>query len=171
MSQLRPLLRAHAAYSAWATGQILHVCSALQPAQIDRGFGASHGSILGTLRHVHDGERVWLRRLLNGDQNLPNTPAPEHSFEFLVQSWPSLWEGYRDWLDSASDADLNERILTILPNNGEFFVPRWQIILHVINHTSYHRGQIVSMLRTLGVQPPNTDLTCYYAWQRAKSTN
>ena len=51
----------------------------------------------------------------------------------------------------------------MLPDDGVFRVPRWQIVLHAINHSTFHRGQIVSMLRALGVQPPNTDLTCYYA--------
>jgi uncharacterized damage-inducible protein DinB len=163
MSNLRLPLLAHMGYSAWATSQILEVCSPLTPHQLDHDFGASHGSILRTLRHIHDAERVWLRRLVTDDENLPPGPAPEHSFQALVQSWPSLWNGYRDWLELASEADLEEKVLTILPDEGNFFVPRWQIILHAINHTSYHRGQIVSMLRALNVQPPNTDLTCYHA--------
>jgi uncharacterized damage-inducible protein DinB len=90
-------------------------------------------------------------------------PGPEHSFEFLVQSWPELWRGYRDWLESASDGDLTEELSTLLADGADLRVPRWQIVLHAINHTTFHRGQIVSMLRGLGVQPPNTDLTCYYA--------
>jgi uncharacterized damage-inducible protein DinB len=163
MSNLRPLLLAHTGYSAWATSQILEACSPLTPDQLDYDFGASHNSILRTLRHIHDAERVWLRRLETEDEQLPPGPAPEHSFQVLVESWPTLWMGYHHWLESATDADIEEKILTILPDEGDFFVPRWQIILHAINHTSYHRGQIVSMLRELKVQPPNTDLTCYYA--------
>jgi uncharacterized damage-inducible protein DinB len=164
MSQLQQLLLGHIGYSGWATGQILNACSPLDSDQLDLDCGASHTSILRTLRHIHDGERVWLRRLEEVDNDrLPPGPAPERSFEYLVESWPVLREGYRHWLEAASDLDLTEEILTILPDGAEFRVPRLQIILHVINHTSYHRGQIVTMLRALGVQPPNTDLTCYYA--------
>jgi uncharacterized damage-inducible protein DinB len=147
-----------------ATRQVLNVCASLTAEQLDRSLGASHASILRTFRHVHDGERVWLQRLVEGgSKRLPSGPAPEHSFEFLVQSWPELWRGYRKWLESASDADLVEELSTVLPDGGDFSVPRWQIVLHAINHSTFHRGQIVSMLRALGVQPPNTDLTRYYA--------
>jgi uncharacterized damage-inducible protein DinB len=73
----------------------------------------------------------------------------------------TIRQGYWHWLEAASDLDLTEEILTILPDGEEFRVPRLQIILHVINHTSYHRGQIVTMLRAFGVQPPDTDLTGY----------
>jgi uncharacterized damage-inducible protein DinB len=163
-SQLKELLVAHTGYSAWGTRQVLDACAALTPEQLDRGLGASHSSILGTFRHIHDGERVWLRRLVDPDNEmLPRGPAPEHSFEFLVQSWPELWDGYRRWLDASSESDLTLELLTVLPDGGRFCVPRWQIVLHAINHTSFHRGQIVTLLRGLGVQPPNTDLTAYYS--------
>src|SRR5258707_610619 len=65
--------------------------------------------------------RGWLR-------NLPSGPAPEHSFEFLVESWPELWRGYRDWLESASDGDLTEELTTVLPDSADLRVPRWQIV-------------------------------------------
>ena len=164
MSQLKQLLLAHTGYSAWATRQMLQACSQLTLDQLDRDLGASHMSVLRTLRHIHDGERVWLRRLIEvDDERLPRGPAPEHSFESLVQTWPELEHGYRRWLESASDTDLNYELLTILPDDADFRVPRWQIVLHAINHSTYHRGQIVTMLRAFGVQPPNTDLTCYYS--------
>jgi uncharacterized damage-inducible protein DinB len=164
MSQLKELLLAHIGYSAWATGRVLEACSVLTEEQIGRNCGASHSSLLQTLRHCHDGERVWLHRLMEVDNDrLPRGSAPEHSFEFLVKSWPQLWEGYRQWLEAASDDDLTFELSTILPDDAVFRVPRWQIVLHAVNHTSFHRGQIITMLRGFGVQPPNTDLTAYYS--------
>jgi uncharacterized damage-inducible protein DinB len=162
MSQLKQLLLAHTAYSAWATSQLLKACSPLTFDQLDSGLGASHSSILRTFRHIHDSERVWLHRIIEGGSHpLPPGPAPEHSFEFLVQSWPELWQGYRQWLESASDAELTTELSTIVPNGADLRVPRWQIVLHAVNHSTLHRGQIITMLRTLGIQPPNTDLTEY----------
>jgi uncharacterized damage-inducible protein DinB len=163
MSPLQPLLLTLTGYSAWATGQLLRACSALSLKQLDSGLGASHSSILGTLRHIHDGERVWLLRLMAvGSWRLPQGPGCEYSFEVLVQSWPELWQGYRQWLESASDADLNDEFTTLLPEGTQLCGPRWQIVLHAVNHSTLHRGQIITMLRTLGLQPPSIDLTSYY---------
>jgi len=82
MSKLRELLMAHISYSAWATRRVLGACSPLTVEQLDQGMGASHSSILQTFRHIHDGERVWLRRLIEVDNDrLPRGSAPEHSFE------------------------------------------------------------------------------------------
>jgi uncharacterized damage-inducible protein DinB len=164
MSPLKELLLAHLGYSAWATRRVLVACSALRMEQLDKGTGASHSSILQTFRHIHDGERVWLGRLIEvGNDRLPRGAAPEQSFEFLVQSWPGLWDGYRQWLENASDDDLTLEVSTVLPDDVVFRVPRWQIVLHAINHSTFHRGQIITMLRGFGVQPPNTDLTAYCA--------
>jgi uncharacterized damage-inducible protein DinB len=164
MSPLKELLLAHLGYSAWATRRVLGACSVLTADQLDKEMGASHSSILRTLRHIHDGERVWLRRLIEVDNDrLPRGFAPEHSFEFLVQSWPGLWDGYLAWLEAASDDDLTCEVSTVLPDDEVFRVPRWQIVLHAINHSTFHRGQIITMLRTLDVTPPGTDLTAYCA--------
>jgi uncharacterized damage-inducible protein DinB len=161
MSHLKELLLTQTGYSAWATGQLLHACAPLTVDQLDTGLGASHSSILRTFRHIYDGERVWLIRLVEaGVWRLPMGPAPEHSFEFLVQTWPELWRGYRQWLESASDGDLTHEFSTILPH-ATLRGPRWQIVLHEVNHATLHRGQIITMLRSLGLQPPNTDLTTY----------
>jgi uncharacterized damage-inducible protein DinB len=161
MSQLRELLLTQTGDSAWATRQLLKACALLTLVQLDGDLGASHSSVLRTFRHIYDGERVWLVRLVDaGVWRLPMEPAPEHSFDFLVQSWPELWRGYRQWIESAPDADLTHEFRTLLPD-ADLWGPRWQIVLHAVNHSTLHRGQIITMLRKLGFQPPNTDLTSY----------
>lgn len=163
MSELKRILVAHTDYSAWATQQLLNACSRLAPDQLEKGLGASHSSIVGTLCHVHDGERVWLERLKeDGDWRLPQGPAPKLSFSFLTEAWPRLWEGYRQYLERATDSDLAHEFLTLLPDEKFLRGPRWQIVFHVVNHASLHRGQIISMLRTLEVASPNADLMTYY---------
>jgi len=64
------------------------------------------------------------------------------------------------WLESASDVDLTDEVSTLLPD-ATIHGPRWQIALHAVNHSTLHRGQIITMLRTVGIPPPNTDLTSY----------
>lgn len=163
MSELNKILAAQTGYSAWANGRVLRACLALSSGQLDFGHGASHSSILGTLRHVYDGDRVWLERLqTDGEWRLPQGPAPEYSFGFLVEDWPRLWNGYRDWIEAASDDDLGSEFATLLPGDVTLRGPRWQIAFHVVNHSTLHSGQIITMLRALGAVPPNLDLMSYY---------
>lgn len=171
MSQLKQALLTDIEYTAWANRELLSACSPLSPVQIDRDLGASHTSILKTFRHIYYAERVWLRRLVAdalpplvevGDQRLFGDSPLEPSLEELGQRWPDVWQGLRTWLDSVDDAKLTWTLDTSLPEGGNFRVTRWEIVTHAVNHSSIHRGQIVTMLRALGIQPPNTDMFSYY---------
>ena len=73
----------------------------------------------------------------------------------LLQKWIS-------WADTLTDADI-ERVIEYKALDGKpLRTPLWQIILHVVNHATLHRGQAMAMLRQLGVKPPGTDLIYYY---------
>jgi len=176
MSHLRQMLLDDIGYTAWANQTLLAVCSRLTPDVLGRDLGASHQGLLNTLRHIYYAERAWLRRLLAdalpplveiGDQRLFADAAPEPILEELAQRWPEVWQGMCEWLNQSQDDLLTGRMRTVLPGGGEFLLSRAEIIMHAVNHSTLHRGQIVSMLRALGVKPPNTDMFSYYMVRQA----
>ena len=171
MSQLKMILLEDIGYTAWANRELLGVCMELTHEQIERDLGASHGSLLKTFRHIYYSERVWLQRLVAnalpplvevGDQRLFGDAAPEPALEELVQRWPGVWLGLREWIEQVRDETLAGKMSTLVPNRSAFQLTRWEIVVHAVNHSTLHRGQIVSMLRALGVRPPNTDMFSYY---------
>jgi uncharacterized damage-inducible protein DinB len=174
MSTTRHLLLCDLDYSAWANQQLLEACSALTSDQLNRDLGASHRSILGTLRHIFYSERVWRNRLLKnelppmiemGNQRLFGDPPPEPSLNDLSQRWPEVWQSLRRWLEDLPEAALATELSSLLPDGQEFHVSRSMIVVHMVNHSTLHRGQVMSMLRNLGVQPPNTDQFAFYLSQ------
>ena len=171
MSQLKQVLLDDIRYTAWANQVLLNSCSTLSPVQLDRDCGASHSSILKTFRHIYYTERVWLQRLVadalpplveTGDQRLFGDPPPEPSLEELMQRWPAVWLGLCEWIEAATDDAFIAQMATRTPDGGEFRLTRWEIITHAVNHSTIHRGQIITMLRALGAQPPNTDMFSFY---------
>ena len=119
MSTTRQLLLADVDYSAWANQQLLTACSALTQDQLTRNLGASHRSVLETLRHIFYAERVWRDRLLKnalpplievGDQRLFADPSPEPSLEDLKQKWPDVAYGLRQWLEERTERDLSAEL-------------------------------------------------------------
>ena len=145
-------------YSAWANHVILEACAALTAEEIERDLRISHSSILGTVGHIYDGERVWLdclRTTVDGGRwRLPQGAAPEFSFDALRQYWPGLSEGYRLWLVNLSEAELAVEVIVQLPGEVEPSLARWKILRHVLEHSTLHRGQIIGMIRMLGHTPP-----------------
>jgi uncharacterized damage-inducible protein DinB len=167
ISPAREVLLTDVRYSAWADRCVLEACSALPAGELEHDLKTSHTSILGTLRHIHDSERVWLDCLRTdpevGPWVLPQGQPPEPSLDALRQNWPELWDGYRRLLEDLSDDELGVELVVQFPGGIETRLPRWKILRHVLNHSTLHRGQIVSVIRILGRQPPQTDVLSFYA--------
>ncbi len=82
--------------------------------------------------------------------------------ESMDQEWPELQRRWEEWAASLTDADLARVVPYKAMNGTPYETPVWQIVLHVVNHATLHRGQVMAMLRQLGVAPPPTDLIFYY---------
>jgi uncharacterized damage-inducible protein DinB len=66
------------------------------------------------------------------------------------------------YVGGLSEADL-DRVVHYRNLKGEASeAPLWQLLRHVVNHATYHRGQVVTMLRQVGAEPPSTDLVLWY---------
>jgi uncharacterized damage-inducible protein DinB len=144
--------------SAWANQLLLSTCSTLTPEQLDRDLKAFHTSILQTLRHIYYAERVWLRRLQAdalppgieiGNQQLFRDPDPEPTLDQLKQACLQSRMVCIDTSNSMSEAKINGELRGI-----DCAILRWKLLLHTVNHSTLHHGQVTSMLRQLGKQPP-----------------
>lgn len=171
MSTTRELLLSDIDYSNWANLQLLEACSNLTADQLSRDLGASHRSILETLRHIFYAERVWRDRLLAnklpplievGDQRLFADPPPEPNLNDLKQKWPGVWQSLHRWLEDLEEADISTELSCLKPDGEELRLSLSMIIVHMVNHSTLHRGQVISMLRTFEVRPPNVDQFSFY---------
>jgi uncharacterized damage-inducible protein DinB len=158
MFSAKELLLADVGYSGWANERLLDACSDITSAHLEHDLGVSHAHILATLRHICDGEKVWLDCLSGtpdgGSWRLPQGLSPEVSLAELKQCWPELWAGYRAWLKNTSDNGLENGITVHLPDGISPSIARWKILRHVLDHSTFHRGQVIGMLRALGQTPP-----------------
>ncbi len=157
-------------YSIWADQQLLSACMLLTPEEQGRDLGSSHIGVSGTLRHIYDSERFWLNQLRKGEL-VPLTEftdprrfppaAPEPDLRDLEQPWRELWSGLRSYVESLAEAEFGMEIRAI-----DWSIPRWKLLLHVVNHATLHRGQVMGMMRQMGKQPPNNDIFIgYHLWQ------
>jgi uncharacterized damage-inducible protein DinB len=153
-------------YSIWADQQLLSACARLTPEEQSRDLGSSHIGISGTLRHIYDSERAWLGQLRKGllaplseftnPKQYPPTP-PEPDLSNLQQRWPEVWDGLHNYVETLPEAEFALELRAT-----DWTIPRWKLLLHVVNHATLHRGQVMGMLRQLGKQPPTNDIFIGY---------
>jgi uncharacterized damage-inducible protein DinB len=149
-------------FMKWADDIMFAAISEVPPGQLDHDFGSSFKSLFGTLNHVYLAELVWLKRIQgNPGTKIADLEAPA-DLSALGQAWPELHRAWIDWSRSMSDENLRAPLIFRSMQGTEAQLPLWQIVLHVVNHGSYHRGQVATMLRQSGIKPPGTDLLAFY---------
>jgi len=149
-------------YNAWANRTIFAAVARLPEQQYFRDLQSSYGGVHGTLCHIVWAEQLWLHRWVGK----PNPAVPQgtdlQSLADVRRRWEAV-EGERGtFVLGLTDGDLEKTRLVKPSSGGEYVHTFRQMFRHFINHSSYHRGQTVTLLRQLGSVPPSTDLILYY---------
>ena len=163
---MKELLGQYAVYNTWANQKLIE-CIQVQPEEIAvKEIPSSFKTLQATLLHMWDAESVWWQRM----KLLEGIVAPSAHFKgttrdvvTALQHQNKLWE---NWIGNASPAALDHVFMYYSTKGEPFKMPVFQMLMHVFNHGTYHRGQLVNMLRQLGVQKiPQTD---FVVWTRSK---
>lgn len=148
-------------YTVWASRLIIEALKPLSEEELNRPLGTSHHGVIETLRHIYFADRVWLSRLKGAGRSLRDDgEAP--SLMDLEAAWFPMLDELKSLVAGFGDAGVAEAFTFRNLAGEEVTLPRWQALLHVVNHATLHRGQIVTMLRQLGHAAPGTDLIFYY---------
>jgi uncharacterized damage-inducible protein DinB len=159
MQPATELLSSDLEFSFWANAVLLSALSLIDSRELVAAMPISHSSVHKTLVHIFVGERVWLDFLRTPAAvrrwRLPSAAPPDLQIPELESEWPVLHAEYRSWIDHLPSADSMAEALHIeLPDGRVPLLPRWKVLRHVLDHSNFHRGQIVAALRTLDRTPP-----------------
>lgn len=150
------LIKHYAEYDQWANTRLVERLQREPDAVLDASVKSSFPSLRDTLMHIRNAEHVWLQRLLGVRHNWP--AEADRSLATLLKHNELLLAHVR----SLDDAAL-ERICTYHDLRGNAHEqPVWQMLMHCFNHSSYHRGQVITLMRALDLdEVPATDLIVY----------
>jgi uncharacterized damage-inducible protein DinB len=148
-------------YNRWATLRFLDAAEALRADEVSRPIASSFPSVLATLTHMLGAEWVWLQRWKGSSPRSFPDAASLDSVAAVRARWEDLWADQRAFLDRLGDEDV-DRVLGYANMSGTPDERRLgDLLRHVVNHGTYHRGQVATLLRQLDRTPPSTDYVRY----------
>jgi uncharacterized damage-inducible protein DinB len=149
-------------YNTWANHRLLDACQALSAEQFTRDLRSSFPSVRDTLAHIAGGEWLYLERFRNrSPEKLP--PSNEYpELASLRAKWAQIERDLSDLIAGLFQADL-DRVLDYRNTRGTPYSNRMsELLQHLANHGTYHRGQVTTMLRQLGAKAATLDLIYFY---------
>jgi uncharacterized damage-inducible protein DinB len=144
-------------FNRWANAKVLESASTLTEAELERTLGGSFPSVLGTLGHLYAAEWIWLERLrgvsppgLPSAQDVPTLAA-------LKEKWSAVEAGQKEFVEGLTDARMDEKVGYRNVKGEPWRYALSELLVHIVNHSTYHRGQVATMFRQLGKKPAATD--------------
>lgn len=153
-------------YTEWANDLAIDAAAKLPDDALRRDVGISHHSILGTLVHMAGAEWIWLERW-HGNSPSKTEAWSRWSTEVcndlvtLKDRWAELVDQRTRYVSQLDESTLAGELAFKLLSGDPSSMPLVNQMQHVVNHATMHRGQIVGMIRQLGIDPPATDLLFY----------
>jgi len=153
-------------YTEWANELAMNAAGALPDEHLRRDFGISHKSIFGTLVHMAGAEWIWLERW----HGYSPTKAEAWSrwstdacndLDTLKGHWTELVDRRTQYVSKLDESTLAGELAFKLLSGDPSSMVLINQMQHVVNHATMHRGQVVGMIRQLGIEPPSTDLLFY----------
>jgi uncharacterized damage-inducible protein DinB len=152
------------AFNRWANAKMLETCRKLTPEQYAAEPVPGWTSVRFTVWHIAVVTDGWLRALANDpDQTFPTEvelPTVEDAEKLLERAY----RRFNEMVSTLTPERLNA-LVTLRRRGRIAMLPPWAVLRHIVNHTTYHRGQVASKLKRFGVQQPETDFV-YWAFEQ-----
>jgi uncharacterized damage-inducible protein DinB len=150
-------------YHYWARERLWAVVGALPDDQLRRPLGNSFSSIFDTMVHLYGADWIWRSRWEGVSPMALPAPALYADLTKLREAWQDEEQRIRAILTRLGPDGISQPIEYQGWDGRWQAQPFWQMLQHLVNHGSYHRGQVTTMLRQVGAQPPKSmDLIAFY---------
>ncbi len=149
-------------YNRWANRHTLAAAGNLGADAFTRAMGNSFSSVRDTLAHILSGEWIWLERWQGRFPTALFDAADFPKVQSLESRWETVKQNQTQFIQALTPQRLSEDLAYLNRSGQRYSYPLWQQMVHVVNHSSYHRGQVTTLLRQLGGEAVATDFLAYY---------
>lgn len=152
-------------YDRWANARVLGAAAPLTEEEFQRDLPGSFRSVRDTLTHILSAEWIWLMRWKGTSPRALLDPADFPSLPRLEARWTEVEAEQIGFLEDLTDSALDRQIAYVNTKGETWRYPLGQMMQHLVNHSSYHRGQVTTLLRQLKAKPAATDFLLFFDLQ------
>jgi uncharacterized damage-inducible protein DinB len=153
-------------FNRWANARLLEAVNVLTTEQFQRELGSSYLSIRDTLTHILAAEEVWLMRWKGISPKSMLDAAHFPDVKSLKSKWDEVEMDQWNFLSKISDESLVEAVEYQNFKDETWEYQLWQMIHQMVSHSTYHRGQVITMLRQQGATPVELDFLVFIDLQK-----
>jgi uncharacterized damage-inducible protein DinB len=159
---MKQMLDQYASYNRWANQLITQSILSLPEEKQLQEVPGSFPSLFRTVMHMWDAESIWWQRIRLHERMVIPSEAFKSGTKEAVRGLLNQSAQWEDWVCGSSEMQLSHIFAYQNSRREQFKQPVADVLMHVFNHGTYHRGQLVAMLRSLGeTKIPATDLIVY----------
>jgi uncharacterized damage-inducible protein DinB len=163
---MKEILVQMSAYHLWANSLLLDAINQLPEERQKQEVRSSFGGLFKTVLHMLDAESTWWQRMKLQERIIIPSDSFAGDMKELSNNLLHQNKQWQEWIVNASEHQLQHVFMYQNSKREQFKQPVYQMVLHVFNHGTYHRGQLVTILRQLEVNSiPQTD---FIVWGRKK---
>ena len=150
------------AYNAWATNRVFESLAPLPEELYRQDLRTSHGGIHGTLTHLVGAEKLWLSRWIGKPESTLIRAAEISGLSALKELWEDVAGRTARFVARLDDRKAMSQFEYTTTEGKKHTGVYWQSLQHLVNHSTYHRGQVAALMRQVGAEPVSTDLIAFY---------
>src|SRR5437868_12761282 len=163
---MKELLLQYSTYHIWANQLMVDAVNQLPEEKQKQTVISSFNSLYKTLLHMWDADSTWWQRIKLQERIVHPSTDFKGSTKELGNNLLNQDKLWNEWISNAQEHMFQHVFQYQNSKREQFKQPVFQMLLHLFNHGTYHRGQLVTILRQLGLEKiPNTD---FIAWSRKK---
>jgi uncharacterized damage-inducible protein DinB len=162
-----PLLTTSAArtlarYNAWSNKVLFDAIAALPPGEASKERPTLFKTMIGTMNHLYVIDLIWQAHIEGRPHGFTRRDGVLHpALQDLRDAQQTLDAWYLDWSGAQSDADLDLPVNFTLTTGNKGVMTRGEILYHVVNHSTYHRGWVCDLFFQVPARPPETDMPVF----------
>jgi uncharacterized damage-inducible protein DinB len=165
---MKEIFQQYAAYNMWANNRITERIKQLSDEQVNQHIESSFPSLYKTVWHMWRAEDIWWQRFKLSEKIIPVADNFTGSFAEMCRHFAKQSAQWKEWVDAATDNQLTH-VFSFVREKEEYKIKVTDMLLHLFNHATFHRGQLITQLRQLGITDkiPAADFALY-VWGKTK---